>query len=239
MNVRQLHDVLILQESHCREDGNTEKADAIASFANLLQGYSNERVRVREARLESSEACRSIAGSNESPATMLARKARMNIPAFRHLLERLEKLYASAGANDPAKDFRSVSTLMDGHEYKTVDAFVAETKAALAAEERGIERGPVDDDAVVMAHVQRLLDAGTDQEAFEHALAALDRDNRADKSAWFAIANRHRNQPTGATHVRKFRSTKDPRQGIRDVFLERFDTKSKRGIIAKLTKQAS
>ena len=44
MNVRQLRDVLILQESHCPEDGNTEKADAIASFANLLQGYDQTSV---------------------------------------------------------------------------------------------------------------------------------------------------------------------------------------------------
>ena len=163
----------------------------------------------------------------------------MNIRAFRSLLERLEKLYALAGANGPAKDFRSVSSLLDGHEHKTVDAFVADTKAAVAAEHGGAERAPIDNDSIVSQHAQRLLDAGTNQEAFEHALATLDGDRHADKTAWFDIANRYRNQPSGATYVRKFKSIKDARQDIRDVFLERFDTQSKRGTIARLTKRAS
>jgi hypothetical protein len=38
MNIAQLRKILALQEQHCIEDGDREKADAIASFANLLEG---------------------------------------------------------------------------------------------------------------------------------------------------------------------------------------------------------
>jgi hypothetical protein len=162
----------------------------------------------------------------------------MNIRAFKSVLERLERLYAAGGARAQAKEIRDVSSLLDGHENKTVDAYVAETKAALAADQPGQGRDHSDQDAVAV-HTQRLLDAGTDQGAFDAALATLDRDDRVEKSAWFAIANQYRNLPSGATHIRKFRSIKEAREAICDVFVERFETRSKRGIIDRLTKRAS
>jgi hypothetical protein len=162
----------------------------------------------------------------------------MNIRVFRSVLERLEKLYASAGARTQAKDIRSVSSLLDGHENKTVEAYVAETRAAIRTDDQDRGRHVADPEAYVTEHAQRLLDAGTDEEAFDAALTALDNDDRANKSAWFAIANRYRNQPTGGTSTRKFRSIKDARQAIRDVFLDRFDARSKRRVIDKLTKRA-
>jgi hypothetical protein len=46
MHIRQLREVLALQEQHCREDRDDEKANAIASFANLLEG--NDELSVSE-----------------------------------------------------------------------------------------------------------------------------------------------------------------------------------------------
>lgn len=55
MNLKQLRKVLAIEENHCRADGDAEKADAVASFANLLEGYEHMQVsefvnRVEKAR---------------------------------------------------------------------------------------------------------------------------------------------------------------------------------------------
>src|SRR5262245_20614737 len=95
----------------------------------------------------------------------------MSIRAFKSVLDLLERLYAAGGATAQAKDLRNISNLLNGHENKAVDTYVAEIKAALAADQPGRAQDAGDQDAVVTQHAQRLLAAGTDQEAFDTALA--------------------------------------------------------------------
>jgi hypothetical protein len=91
----------------------------------------------------------------------------------------------------------------------------------------------------VSTHADRLLAAGIDATAFDLALAKLDKDASISKADWAAIANRYKNAPTAATHVYKFKSSKEARAAIRDAFIERHEANSKRGIIDRLTKWAS
>lgn len=161
----------------------------------------------------------------------------MDIKELKRALERLEDLYAAAGAAAAAKDLRSVSKLLDGHDGKSVDAFITETNELLA-QSTGRKTAAADQ-ARVDFHAARLLAAGIDQQKFDAALAELDGDDALGKLEWAAIANRYRNAPTNGTHIYRFKSNKEARSAIRDVFIERHEANSKRGIIDRLTKWAS
>lgn len=164
----------------------------------------------------------------------------MQLSRLKRIFERLTDSYAAAGAEEPAKDMRRVADLLKGHEQRTVDDFVAETRKALDAGgfTSAKQRSKINDD-VVARHTSSLLSAGADRSAFDAAVGAIDADDQVGKLELFAIANRYRNQPSGGTHEIKFKSVKQARGTIRDVFLERADSQSKRGAIDKLTKRAS
>ena len=161
----------------------------------------------------------------------------MDIRHLKKILERIEELYTAAGSASAAKDLRSVAQLLEGHESKTVEAFIAET-SELLSKSTPLKREAVDEPSVA-SHADNLLAAGINVAAFDAALANLDNDASLGKAEWAAIANRYRNAPTGATHVYKFKSNKEARSAIRDAFIERHEANSKRGIIDRLTKWAS
>ena len=162
----------------------------------------------------------------------------MKIEQFKDILTRLEQLYSAAGAGAPAKDVRAVARLLEGNEDKTMDEFIAETKALLNDPPRAKTKMSADQNCVAI-HARRLLDAGTDQSAFQTALESLDADKGLGKTDWYAIANHYRNAPAGGTHVYKFNSVKAARAAIRDVFIERFEAESKRGVIDRIMHWAS
>lgn len=161
----------------------------------------------------------------------------MTVEQLKKILERIEDLYAAAGSISAAKDLRGVAQLLEGHESKTVDAFIDETNELLSRSPP-TKRGAVDG-ALVSCHSDRLLAAGIDSAAFDAALAQMDNDLSLGKPEWAAIANRYKNAPTNGTHVYKFKSNKEARAAIRDAFIERHEANSKRGIIDRLTKWAS
>lgn len=161
----------------------------------------------------------------------------MNIKELKAALERIESLYAAAGATSAAKDLRSVASLLEGHDEKSVEAFIAETNEVLA--KASSPKTAVADEERVSYHANRLLAAGIDQATFDLALVELDRDDSVGKPEWAEIANRYRNAPTNGTHVYKFKSNKEARAAIRDAFIERHEANSKRGILNRLTKWAS
>lgn len=163
----------------------------------------------------------------------------MKIEEFKTILKRLEDLYAASGMGTAARDVRSVAQLLVGSEGKTVEEFLAETKALLHRAERPAGGPTTIDERRVAEHSSRLLGAGTDQGAFQVALEALDADKALDTADWYAIANRYRNTPSGATHIYKFKSVKAARATIRDVFIERFEGESKRGILDRILRWAS
>jgi hypothetical protein len=160
----------------------------------------------------------------------------MDIKQLKSALERIESLYAAAGAASAAKDVRSVARLLDGHEGQSVEEFIAETNELL---NRASPPTAAVDEERIARHANRLLAAGVDQNAFDTELRELDNDVSIGKVEWAAIANRYRNAPTNGTHVYKFKSNKEARAAIRDAFIERHEANSKRGIIDRLTKWAS
>ena len=159
----------------------------------------------------------------------------MDVRELKKILKRIEELYAAGGADAAANDLRAVARLLEGYEDKSVEAFIADTKASL---DKPVERerlpAPLGDELVAI-HSDRLLTAGIDQAAFDGALKELD-ESEAGKDEWAAIANRYRNAPTKRTHVYKFKSIRDARTAIRDAFIERREARSKRGIIDRLTR---
>jgi hypothetical protein len=166
----------------------------------------------------------------------------MNVTELKAVLKRLEELYAAGGASAPAKDIRSIAGLLEGHEEKSLDAFIDETRSLLdqpkhtAASKAA--KAPANDE-VVGSYIDRLLSAGIDQAQFEPILAELDKDKRTSRIEWFAIANGYRNRPTNGAFEFKFKSIPEARKFIRDTFIERHAAESKRGVIERLTKWAS
>jgi len=167
----------------------------------------------------------------------------MNVTELKTVLRRLEELYAAGGAGPAAKDLRSIAGLLEGHEDKSVDAFIEETRSLLEAPKAVAAaskspKGP-GNDSLIASYVERLLDAGIDQTKFAPILAELDVDKRTSRIEWFAIANRYRNAPTNGAYDIKFNSIPEARKSIQDIFAERHEAASKRGVIERLTKWAS
>lgn len=166
----------------------------------------------------------------------------MNVTELKTVLRRLEELYAAGGASAAAKDLRSISGLLDGHEEKSLDAFIDETRTLLdQPKARAVAKAPKAPAKadLVASYVERLLGAGIDQALFEPILAELDKDKRTSRIEWFAIANSYRNMPTNGTFEFKFGSIPEARKFIRDTFIERHAAVSKREAIERLTKWAS
>jgi hypothetical protein len=163
----------------------------------------------------------------------------MQVKVLKRLFGRLRDSYSAAGADEPAKDMRRLSDLLRGNEDKTVEEFVAETRALLDPGQLQATDGiaQVSDEAIAK-HVRNLLGAGTDRSAFDAAMAELEQDREVGKMELFAIANRYRNQPSGGTHEIRYKSLKQARGSMRDVFRERTDSQSKRDAIERLTKRA-
>ena len=161
----------------------------------------------------------------------------MEIKELRAALKRIEDLYAAAGAAVAAKDLRSIAQLLDGHDGKSVDAFITETRELLSSPTAAKATAP--DMNCVTLHAKRLLAAGIDQIAFDAAIGDVDADKAVKKPEWAAIANRYLNAPTQGKHVYKFKTNMEARAAIRDAFIERHEANSKRGILDGLTKWAS
>jgi hypothetical protein len=167
----------------------------------------------------------------------------MNVTELKAVLAKLEALYAAGGASAAAKDLRSIAGLLEGHEEKSLDVFIEETRSLLdqpksSAAATRASKAPAND-ALVASYVERLLGSGIDQVQFEPILTELDADKRTSRTEWFAIANGYRNTPTSGTFEFKFKSIPEARKFIRDTFIERHAAVSKREAIERLTKWAS
>ena len=164
----------------------------------------------------------------------------MNVTELKAVLQRLEELYVAGGASAAAKDLRSIAGLLEGHEDKSLDAFINETRSLLdSPKEAAPATKPAANNELTVSYADRLLAAGIDQSKFDPILAELDQDKRTSRHEWYAIANRYRNAPTNGAFEFKFKSISDARKFIRDTFIERHAAESKRGVIERLTKWAS
>jgi hypothetical protein len=158
----------------------------------------------------------------------------MNVGELNAILERLQEVFSSAGSRQSARDLKDVVEVLKGSEGKTVETFVTETKDLSEPRHRR-EPQRSSNEAVVDRYVRELLAAGSDRDAFEAVLRELKDDEDIDKPRLFAIANGYFNEPTGGTHVFRFRSKTAAFEFIRKKFVERAQLQNKFRIIEKLT----
>ena len=158
----------------------------------------------------------------------------MEMKELRRIFDRLRSIYTSAGAAGPADDLSKVAKVLEKHEHLSVDAFVAETKSRLAE----LDRPPAEelDEDVIASYTRRLLSAGADRKEFETAFSELRTSKAVTKSTLDAIANRYLNEPSGGNYLFRFKTKAAALQAIRDAFIERAESESKRGIIEKITR---
>ncbi len=77
-----------------------------------------------------------------------------------------------------------------------------------------------------------LLAMGTDQSKFMSTLDSL----KLTKAEWDDLANHFTNAPSNGQYRYKFKNIDEAKKKIRDVFIERYEAKSKREIINRMTK---
>jgi hypothetical protein len=158
----------------------------------------------------------------------------MNIKELRSILERLQEIFAFAGNRQSANDLRSVVEALGDSEDKTVEGFVSETKSLMGSQSVVLPETYEAGDGRVAYHLRKLLDAKANREAFESALGAIQGDARVSKEQLFEIANGYFNEPTGSTHVFKFKTKAAAYEFIRRKFVERAQRNSKFKILEKI-----
>jgi hypothetical protein len=160
----------------------------------------------------------------------------MNVGELKEVLERIQELYALAGANYAAADFERLLATLAGHEDQTIDEFVEQTRALLGpAAPRRPKKRLEPSSPLVDEHVRRLLSAGVIQSAFNAALSKLKDDVRVNQAELAAIANRYLNDPTGGTFEFEFHSDDGAYRAIKRMFVERAQDDSKARIIKRMT----
>ena len=162
----------------------------------------------------------------------------MNVGELKEILERIQEVYALAGAKGPAADFVRLLTSLNGHEEETIDEFVDETRRLLMPatpkSRTKVKREGVNDE-VVDEHVRRLLLAGNSASAFEAAMTKLRSDSRVARAELFAIGNRYLNDPTGGSFEFGFKTDVDAYRAIKRMFVDRAQDENKARIIKRMT----
>ena len=162
----------------------------------------------------------------------------MNVGELKEILERIQEVYALAGAKGPAADFARLLTSLNGHEEETVDEFVDETRRLLmrptSKTRTKVKREGVNDE-VVDEHVRRLLLAGSSSSAFEAAMTKLRNDSRVPRAELFVIANRYLNDPTGGSFEFGFKTDADAYRAMKRMFVDRAQDENKARIIKRMT----
>ena len=139
-----------------------------------------------------------------------------NVRDLLDALGELQELYAGTGAKSAEKSIAKVIELLTPQDGKSLDALVEEVRAAAAsAEHKSPHRGATIDDALVERYAQRLTDAGTQQDTFDKAFAALTDDSSVKLKEADAIA-RHFTQ----RHA-PFKTKKAALAAIKQTFVER------------------
>jgi hypothetical protein len=150
----------------------------------------------------------------------------MKVAELRVALEEVQAIYEASGSDSPAKDFADFLELLDGCDDQTVEEFLAGLSALLKT-----ASGKVTDKLphaqVAASYVDRLTNAGTDQEQFEAVYADLGGDKHIRTEEMNAIAHAYiRGREKWPTRTAGY-------QAIRKKFVERADRESRTGIINK------
>jgi hypothetical protein len=162
----------------------------------------------------------------------------MNVGELKEILERIQEVYALAGAKGPAADFARLLTSLNGHEEETIDDFVDETRRLLmrpsAKSRTKVKREGVNEE-VVDEHVRRLLLASSSRSSFEGAMVKLQNDTRVGKGELLVIGNRYLNDPTGGSFEFDFKTDAEAYRAIKRMFVERAQDENKARIIKRMT----
>jgi len=140
------------------------------------------------------------------------------------ILEQLRRLYAAGGAKTAEKDLAKIVECLTPHVNEPLEAFAAKLRSASAslgpAEQKEL---PAADEAIVDQCVNRLTEAGTDQDTFEQAFALVSKDARIRLKEADAIARKFTRQQTA------FKTKKAALLAIKQTFVERarFENKLK------------
>lgn len=164
----------------------------------------------------------------------IERNGVMKIEGLQRVLQRISTLYGAAGAKGPANDVQLIIKMLDEHGDEEIENFVRDTSDGLGEALRPRPSSGADQ-GVVNKHSERLLAAGVSKSEFEHAMLLVNRDKQVGKLEWVAIANVYLNSPTNGSHSYKYKTIKEARTAIENVFTERFEAPSKAGIIQELT----
>ncbi len=161
----------------------------------------------------------------------------INVGELKEILERIQGLYALAGANGPAADFKRLIATLSGHEESSVEQFVEETRTllGLGADRPKPKKPEGSNEKIVEEHVRRLLDAEANRPAFDTAVTKLKEDTRVQRADLLAIANRYLNEPTGGTFEFEFKSDDAAYRAMKRMFVERAQDESKAKIIRRMT----
>jgi hypothetical protein len=122
-----------------------------------------------------------------------------------------------AGSKKAAKEVNALKGLFDGAAYGSVDDALSELRSILESEKTVVQR----------RYMKRLLDAGTDEVAFNTVFRDLEKEKHLDKPAVSAIAQ-------GYTEERKeWPNAKAALRAIRNAFDQRASQDGKLRIISK------
>lgn len=114
----------------------------------------------------------------------------MKVAELRTILEEVQAIHKASGSNKPAKDFADFISLLDGYEDQSVSEFLATLGTLLkTASGKGANNDKLPDVQLVAFFVERLRNAGTDEDKFEPVHAELGADKRVRIQEMNAIAH--------------------------------------------------
>jgi hypothetical protein len=157
------------------------------------------------------------------------RRGVVKIAELRLILDQLQQLYVSAGANGPAKDFKTFNDVLGPHAASPVDVFVKDLKDRLgrATEKskgrRKAESGKSasENEEAIRHHVANLRHAGTDRSAFDQAFDLLKSDKSLKLPDLAEIARQY------SESVTKYKSIRAAHDDVAKAFVRqaRFENK--------------
>lgn len=115
----------------------------------------------------------------------------MNVKELRQVLEEAEAILAASGATAQTKNFKLFLELFKGRDDQPVSQFLAELKLRLCPPTSDTVELPKINEPVVERYVQRLRDAGIDNNIFDNIFSELLKDKQISKEDADAIAHRY------------------------------------------------
>ena len=145
----------------------------------------------------------------------------MKIRELRSVLDQLRRLYSAGRANAAEKDLVAIAHSLEGHDDKSIEDYVRDTRQELARADETKSRVDRDFNGVVERFVRRLIDAETDANLFYPIRDEMIADDRVELAEADAIARNY----TG--FKAKYKKRQAAFDDIEKVFVQRARFKNK------------